>query len=793
MATWEGFQITIPAQPLLREIDSILETLLIFLEIVKSILEVVKIFLILFGNPLILLLEALMALILDLFHALQQTGIYAYYDLPDLAHDPNFKAIAGGSQAFKNRFNGSLLDQRDAHRPQPGGVLQGGFILLVIDADGPLILIQIIKALIAFFKNPKKIYEDQYPAPVHLKATPQSEVAGQLSDIFDLETMLSTQSTSMAFTWQLPGIVPSISAGFVGVTSQVIQNFRVPNWLIEIGLSPPIQDIIITPDPVTLEFPISLMTDPVSTGRLKQVYFSGSSNPRNLGGPNLTTILPVLDDHGDPIVKFSYYAIIDGFAALLQDLGGGGKIRFIWTNIPLDTTFYVRVRAYFGSLNNTPTEGPFCTISWGLDGTGILIRDQSTGGNIPFLKWPSTSETFGVSMGKPSTMITARLSKIPDFNLLGDLISLFQAAFSLDFHLPLPPAEPVTQTVIVNGQPTTVQTKDANGNPIYVPQFDSAGNPLPPLSVANIGNGSLGSLAGAVSTVFPVVGPGGEGVSYPVGNALFVPSAFNIPYKWPWQDPIVQSQSTKLALKFANILLEQGSVQIAAFKQLMKGPLPAGAFSDYSSLEELVTTITQVYNLTNPAPPTGALASVAAAFTAANLNSLVQPEVANAYIEAFNSAAARRNVLAGINFLLSLGFQGVPPDWISMSIMDLIPWSGQILYQLISMVQALIDAFKGLLQQLIDFINLIERKITALEIFIEYLISIINFLLSLNIGFYLLFVPSIDGDVSAWMEAVNSTQGTPPMSGPNGYTAGICLAYLLPDVSAISNAFGLIF
>ena len=90
MATWEGFQITIPAQPLLREIDSILEALLIFLEIVKSILEVVKIFLILFGNPLILLLEALMALILDLFHALQRTGIYSYYDLPDLAHDPNF-------------------------------------------------------------------------------------------------------------------------------------------------------------------------------------------------------------------------------------------------------------------------------------------------------------------------------------------------------------------------------------------------------------------------------------------------------------------------------------------------------------------------------------------------------------------------------------------------------------------------------------------------------------------------------------------------------------------------------
>jgi hypothetical protein len=770
MATWEGFQIQIPAQGLLRELESILETLLVFLEIVKSILEVVKIFLILFGNPIILLLEALMALIMDIFHMLQQTGIYAYYDLPDLDHDPNFKAIAGGSVAFKNRFKGSLLDQKDAHRPQPGGLLQGGFLLMVIDADGPLILIQIIKAIIAFFSNPKKLCFPQYPAPVHLKAVPLNATG---SAILDIETLLSSQSNNLAIEWQLPGIVPSASAGFAGLTAMVIQNFRVPNWLIEIGTSPPIQPITISPSSPTLAWSNSAMYDSTTCGRLVQNAPTLHTNPRNIGGPSPTTLIPVVDDHFDPIVKFSFYAIIDGFAAFLSDLGG--TVRWVWENMPLDTTYYIRVRAFFGSLSTSAIGGDFCTLNW----PSQLTAKGSDGSNTPFLPWPSNSVT-AISMGKPSTMIRAHLSKNPDFDVMGDLRALFKAAFSLNFHVPLPAATPQLG-------PGGQQLIDSHGNPLYVPQFDSAGNPLPPLTTANIGQGSLTDMAGSVSEVAPAP-------PNPVPNSYFTVDQFGATYVWPWQDLLVQGQANKLAIKFGNILLEQGNMQIAAFKQVMRGSLPAGPVPGYSTLEGLVTSITTTSSPTVTYPP-GSSDEVVAALTAANtyLNTTVSQATANAYSAIFNNADARRNVLAGINFLRSLGFQGVPPDWLSMSIMDLIPWSGQILYQLVAMVQALIDAFKGLMQQIIDFINLIERKITALEIFIEYLIQILNFLLSLNVGFYLLFEPEISGDVTAWFNAVDSTAGTPPMSGPNGYTAGICLAYLLPDVSAIADAFGLIF
>lgn len=80
-----------------------------------------------------------------------------------------------------------------------------------------------------------------------------------------------------------------------------------------------------------------------------------------------------------------------------------------------------------------------------------------------------------------------------------------------------------------------------------------------------------------------------------------------------------------------------------------------------------------------------------------------------------------------------------------------------------------------------------------MEQFIEYLISILNFLLNLEVSFALLPVPEIDGDVTAWMSTIDQATGAVPSSGPSGFTAGICLAYLAPDVTALTTAFGLIF
>jgi hypothetical protein len=797
-ASWIGFTIPLPGAGLLQDVVDLLETLLVFLEICKAILEAVKIFLVDFGNAVILLLEALIALIQALFKALQQTGLYAYFDIPDPFKDPNFKTLHGGFNAFKTRWKGSLLDLRDANRPQPvAGLLTGGFFLFVVDSDGVEAIIQLIKSLMAFFKNPSQFLPRAYPPPVHVKAVPLSPTG---DPILNVANLFASQSTSIAIEWQLPGNTRTPSNQFGGVISQVVQSYRVPNWLIEffvagpgssaVPYGPPNTPIQISPDAGGY-FAASAMTAPLTTGRLVQVTQTGFTDPRNLGN-TFSGLAPVVDDNGDPVLKASYYAVVSGFAAFLE--AELGTVRFVFNGVQLDTDFYVRVRGYFGTLSMTPytvsgSSNKFVLLNW----QGPLKPDPH-GSPTRFLPWPSATSTQ-MSMGKPSKMIHAKLSSIPDFDILGDIKALYLAAFSLNFHVSLPAGIPE-----VNAQ--GIPLLDARGNPVYYPQFDSAGNPLPANPQTNpvpavIGQGSASSNAGPVAGLrFPVTG---SPLVTSYADWVSNPDTGKLPQQ-PWQNPQVIYQATKLSIKIGAMFMEQGGPLIQSFKTIMRGPMPAGAVSiawpggTPTYLEQLVKFMT----LTSPlptTPPPGQNVQVTEALANATeiYNSTVDLGTAMAYAQAFSDSASRRNVLAGINFLNAINRQGIPPNWISVSLLDLIPWAGQLLYDLIAKIQALVDAFKGVIQEIVNFINMLERKINTLEQFIEYLISILNTLLTLEVGFYVLPVPSISGDVTSWMSTIDQAGGDVPQSGPTGYTAGICLAYLGPDVEGIAAAFALLF
>lgn len=783
-ANWIGFTVPLPGQDLLEGIRDILEVLLIFLEIATAILETIKIFLLLLANPLIALLEALIALILELFMALQQTGLYAYFDLPDLHKDPNFKKQFGGFQAFKLRWKGSLLDVRDSHRPQPvAGLLEGGFFLFVIDSDGIIQLIQLVQSIMAFFKDPKAPEPRQYAPPVHLAAFPLRP--GSADPVLTLVDGLSAQSTDLAIEWQLPGIVPTGDAGFAGLTSQVVQAFQNPNWLIELGLTPPLTSIQATPD-IGGNWNSKLMTDPTSTGRLVQQTSTPYSNPRSLG-TTFTGLAPITDQYNDPIIKFSFYAVVDGFSAFLANQSG--TVSFVFKNAPLDQDIYIRVRAYFGDLDTTPIPGDnpngFVAINW----RSPLVKWMSDGSGVFKLPWPSQAGApTQMHMGKPSKMIHARISPIPDIDVIGDITALLQCGFSLNFHVSLPAATPV---FVSPGGPPAL---DARGNPIYKPQFDSAGNPIPPLTTADIGKGSMTDMGGGAAGLLFGAPPSN------VSAADFQPDPVTgqLP-QMPWQNGSVVKQSRLLAIRFASILMEQGGPLIAAFKNVMRGPLSGGAITiswpdgTPTYLEKLVLSFTKVTVLP-PNLPAGASPATVAQVEANSLpTTTVDLGTYEGFQQAFFDVNVRRNILAGINFLKSLNYQGVPPDWRSVSLLDLIPWAGQFLYEIIAKIQALIDAFAGVIAEIINFINMLERKIATLEAFIEYLIAILNFLLSLEIGFFVLPVPFIDGDTSSWMSTIDLAQGTIPPSGPDGYTAGICLAYLGPDISGIAAAFAILF
>ena len=87
------------------------------------------------------------------------------------------------------------------------------------------------------------------------------------------------------------------------------------------------------------------------------------------------------------------------------------------------------------------------------------------------------------------------------------------------------------------------------------------------------------------------------------------------------------------------------------------------------------------------------------------------------------------------------------------------------------------------------------RKIDAMERFIKYLISILDFIESLVVGAYVLKLPQTSGGVNEWFSAIDNAGGQAPPSGPMGYTAGVALAYVGDTLlaSGISAAWNLIF
>ena len=228
-ATWSSFKIQLPGQEFLEPVRNVLETLLVFLEVLKAILETIKIFLIDFPNPIAALVKAIIALITTFFEALNRTGIYAWFDVPDPSVDPNFYRHQGGYPAFVNRFKGGLLDTRDPGRPQPiAGATSSGFVCIIADAQGPVELIRLIRILLRFFS--KDLTSPQYPPPGNVKIAAAGD---KNTPILNLARMFKVNIKGVLLQWTLGGNQTSPDPGFRDLAGMVGNEFIPPNWLIE--------------------------------------------------------------------------------------------------------------------------------------------------------------------------------------------------------------------------------------------------------------------------------------------------------------------------------------------------------------------------------------------------------------------------------------------------------------------------------------------------------------------------------------------------------------------------------
>jgi len=721
---WESLSIQLPGQDLLEGARSALETLMVYLEVLKTILETVKIFLVDFGNPIRALVEALIQRILQLFESLRRTGIYGWFDVPNPLVDPNFNRFIGGFPAFITRFKAGLYDSRDPNRPQPiPAVSKSGFTIIVADAESAVGLLRLMGILLDFLG--KEFTSPRYQAPANVKVLP---LGSDGDPILSIVKLFQDQPKSIVVEWALPPVSNPGEPGFSDLVEAFSLNFFPPRFLIEKS----------EVSPFIGEVDVSNLGDADAAGKIVATIptkFEFRGKP----GDIIKRKVQLVDEYGDPLLKFQKYIVIDSSnntATFI--LGQLGTFRYIDNDVELDKTYYYRVRAYSGSLAVSGAGG----VSLTFEQPKKNVIDST-----PYIEWPGTDSGDSPIMGKASPTIPIRIPTYPpDFDVIETLKRLFQTAFSLNFHLPLP--------------------KDVKRDPVTKEVVDPT----------NIGKDSLTSLAGPLTSfqAIPLVGDTLAGFSDV--SVVFAPSA--ITGKWPelpWNNSLVRRNSARLSIIVAGAMLESGSA--IAFKELMEGTYPKGTPSGVTAtnLEEMVFEITKVQD--------PILAGQGGVENAGVL-----------YGKVFSDINTRKNILAAVDFCKAFTLVGTAPDWIQVSFLrDIVPWSGQLLYDLMAKMQALLDAYSGVIDELNAFIDLIIRKIDVLEQFLSYLISILDFILSLSLGFYVLSVPETEGDINNWVSLIDNAGGTPPPSGPGGYTGGVAFAYVALDVGPFAEAFNLIF
>lgn len=236
-------------------------------------------------------------------------------------------------------------------------------------------------------------------------------------------------------------------------------------------------------------------------------------------------------------------------------------------------------------------------------------------------------------------------------------------------------------------------------------------------------------------------------------------------FEFPWENRGIRRQAARLADGVGSAFLEAGGTSLETFRNLLQAPTPV---LSSPTLEAALSKLTNT--------------------TASDLDQGLN------FVAAYSDNAFREALLEVVSLIKSFTGGGLPPDWVSFSpLRDIVPWSGEIIYSLLDKIQALVDAFNGVMSELSDFISLLSRKIDTLERLLEQLIQVLDFVESLQIGAFVLVVPEVQGTVDNWIAEVEQAGGTVPPSGPGGYSAGVALAYVGPNITAIKSAFSLIF
>ena len=138
--------------------------------------------------------------------------------------------------------------------------------------------------------------------------------------------------------------------------------------------------------------------------------------------------------------------------------------------------------------------------------------------------------------------------------------------------------------------------------------------------------------------------------------------------------------------------------------------------------------------------------------------------------------------------------QKVWPDWssVTLSVLDLFPQIGEVIIIMDNLISSLLSGIEKMDTAIVNFIDMILKKIEALK---QFIVTINSYLQSLLTDFnipdlYFLNIPYANGGNDYIKSSLrNSKNG--PVQDPTAYTAGVVIAYGTPSIAgALKLIFG---
>jgi hypothetical protein len=733
MAAWTTLSINFdPFAPLIPPLQAALQILEVVQAILEVIFEIIEIFLLGLLSPILALIALLLAAIRAIINQIAATGFAILLIYPNFnAQDFNsvLASVSGAYPAFQSKVFAKFYDQSDIERPMYPAGSAVAMLILYIGVSTPGDLLGQLFALLNFLKHPLVL--TGVPAPVELTVAPVFQSGDAVAQFSDLFSSSQTYNNQLTLSWRMPNSPNAVnSPSFISALTSFVGSFQFPNFVIERDTAP-----------IGTNVPI-LVPNSISNTAIMPLLTKYSF-------PTPTGMSDLREVNGNVYRDFAKKIPITSSQIVFGDITGQYQYTDTDPALKPGTTYYYRVRAYFGNPS-----------AWLSSNAGSLANNPQTNplivftGNRAVLNYGS-----GVIMGQPSPVSKGTVPQAfpNNFNPYVNINEVVQLAALLNFELPF---AQTTDSATVQSQKTGWGSLGAIGGQMGAVKkaFNNSQALYPNLifqaTCRRVANLNLANMPIAVINVLAKMwNTGSPTLAQTVDNVLGAPGATN---------PSTVSTFTGEILP-AGASGRPGPATSWTFPGITNPNSPSGkaAISTYLALE---STYVAGQPLTGPLPT-------------------LSPFLVNGTNIQVN-AATRQIIAQFIQTVLSASANVGYLSWYSITLGDLFPALLPFIYDLEQFLLALMKALASILAEIKAILDTLLQKIQQIENIIVAIIQLLE-LLNITLSLSILGYSSSNGSVDDLAQALLASTNVPNAS-PYGLHSGIVMTFGGPGAGFVA-------